>query len=186
MLCGSAGKVPAPLIPGKHSMKTRFALLGLFACLLAATARAGDPADLKEFTSKEGGFTIMMPGTPKEMKVSGQTMFLIDQGTKGYLVSYLDNAALGNAAADVVKKSLENGRDAAVASFKGKLLSTKEVKLGDYPGLEFQIEAPKLGIYRSRIYQVKDRLYQVVVMGPTDAATSKLADRFLDSFKLTK
>ena len=37
-----------------------------------------------------------------------------------------------------------------------------------------------------RICATETSLYQVVVMGSKEDATSKAADRFLDSFKLTK
>ena len=39
-------------------------------------------------------------------------------------------------------------------------------------------------LFRVRVYLVDQRLYQVVVFGTPEAATSKEADKFLDSFKL--
>lgn len=166
-------------------MKTRLALLGVLAAAVTATAHGGT-GDLKEFTSKDGGYTIQLPAAPVEKKVGAQTQALIDQGNKAYLVAFQEVPGMAKAGPDLVKKSLENGRDAAVASFKGKLLASKEIKLGDYPGLEFQIEVPGLGVYRSRIYQVRDRLYQVTIMGPKELATGKMADQIFDSFKLVK
>jgi hypothetical protein len=41
-----------------------------------------------------------------------------------------------------------------------------------------------LHIVRARVYLVEQRLYQVVVFGPKDLATSKDALEFLDSFEL--
>jgi hypothetical protein len=36
------------------------------------------------------------------------------------------------------------------------------------------------------VYLIEQRLYQVVVFGTKEAATSKDADKFLDSFKLAE
>ena len=70
-------------------------------------------------------------------------------------------------------------------NLKGKLLSEKNIKLGDTPGRETQIEvAGGKKLFRARVYLADQRMYQVVVFGTKKAATSKEADRFLDSFKL--
>jgi len=41
-------------------------------------------------------------------------------------------------------------------------------------------------LFRARVYLIEQRLYQVVVFGTKEAATSKDADKFLDSFKLAE
>ncbi len=84
-----------------------------------------------------------------------------------------------------IKDVLDSSRDGAVGNLKGELDSEKDIKLGDYPGREVRIavdEGKKL--FRARVYLVDQRLYQVVVFGTKDAATSKEADKFLDSFQL--
>jgi hypothetical protein len=166
-------------------MNTRCATLGLIVFLMAATSRAADPAEMKEFASKDGRFTVMMPGDPAITKQGGQTRFLIDQGKQVLMVVYQDIPALENADAALIKKCLEGGRDAAVKNFKGKLISSTELKLGDVPGIEFQIDVPKLGVYRSRLFQVKDRLYQVTALGPKDFTDSETVESYLKSFKVT-
>jgi hypothetical protein len=176
-------------------MNARLLLLGLAAPLLLA-AEDKPKAPLEEFTSRAGGFTVLMPGKPKEKEQTVKTpagkeikrlSYLIDQKTSGYLVFVSDIPGLDKADAKALDKALEDGRKRAEASTKGKLLSEKKVKLEDkHPGLEFQISRPKNGIYRSRIYIANGRLYQLVVFGPKEVATSELADKFLDSFKLNK
>ena len=41
-----------------------------------------------------------------------------------------------------------------------------------------------IGVYRTRLYQVGDRYYQIILTAPRDMATSKEADKFFGSFKV--
>ena len=156
-------------------------------------AGSGKP-EFAEFTSKEGGFTILFPGTPKQVKVPDkqggvlQYQFMAGNEDGAYLLSYQDNANLRNATQEGLAKALVKGQEAAQASVKGKLVQAKEITLDKkHPGREYEFETPlgMGGIFRSRAYLVKGRLYQVIVIGKKEFAKSKEADRFLDSFKLT-
>lgn len=171
-------------------MRFRLAAMSVAFLVAVGASQAQDKAEWKEFSSKEGRFKVLLPGKPQERKQPvgnniEQVQYLIDGGDRAYLIAYQDDANFKNADDAVVKQALGAGRDAAVASLKGKLLSQKEFKFDKkYSGLEFQIDIPDSGIYRSRIFMVKERLYQITVLGPKDVATSKEADKFLDSFKL--
>ena len=46
--------------------------------------------------------------------------------------------------------------------------------------------AAKVGIHRAHVYLVGNRLYQIVVRGPKEVATSAEATKYLESFKLVK
>jgi hypothetical protein len=136
-----------------------------------------------------------LPGEPERRKIrtksaSGveleQHSFVVGIKTTAYLISYQDDANLVNAGARVIARALDNARDVTVAILKGKLKAEKSIKFAGYPGREIQIETPKLGIYRARVYVVGKRLYQVVVLGPEKFALSRESSRYLDSFKLTK
>jgi hypothetical protein len=168
-------------------------LSGLVVVLLLG---AEDKPTLKKFTSEEGGFSVQVPGdmkeTVKNIKAPGgkeemqRTYTYAPNPNTVYLILARDMAALKNASPETVNMALENGRKAAEQSLKGKLLNEKKLTLGKYPGLEFQIESAKLGVYRSRVYIVDGRMYQVTVMGPKDVVTSKTADEYMQSFKLEK
>jgi hypothetical protein len=83
---------------------------------------------------------------------------------------------------------LDGARDGAVERTNGRLLSEKLISLGGYPGREIKIkvETPKhTAIVRSRIYLVKNRLYQVLVVTSIQEAYSTIGTTFLNSFQVT-
>jgi hypothetical protein len=176
-------------------VKTRLLSAGLVAALfLAAQAGAGGD-DWKTFTWEAGKCSALLPGTPKAQKQSTKLpdgsvldiyMQLVDKGNRAYILSYLDIAALKAANEDAIQKALDNGRDQAAANLGGKVVSDMKRKLETFPGREIHIDAPGLGLYRARMYVVRGRLYQIVVLGPRDVALSKESTRYLDSLKLTK
>lgn len=151
-------------------------------------------AEFKSFTSKEGKFKIEFPAQPTESKQNvpspiGQltaNLFTaeIPQSMSVYVVAYTDYPA------NLVKKSddavLDGARDGCVKNVQGKLLSEKKLTLDKYPGREIAVELPGQARYRARIYIVNLRLYQVITVGSEAFVKSKDADKFLDSFQLTK
>ncbi len=172
-------------------MKLRALLTGLAVGLLLG---ADDPPTLKEFAPKDSDFTVRAPGDMKETvkKVSGaggkeevqRTYTYAPNPSTVYLILDREMPALAKANAATIQTALENGRKSAEKSLDGKLIEEKKVKLGEHQGLEFLIESAKQGFYRSRIYIVRGRMYQVTILGPKDAVTAKTADEYLESFKL--
>jgi hypothetical protein len=76
-------------------------------------------------------------------------------------------------------------RDAFVKDLDGKVKEEKDVKQGDIPGKEYQIELRK-GSARLQVYTVAGWVVFAVVEGKTkDAVTSKQADAFFESLKFT-
>jgi hypothetical protein len=153
---------------------------------------ADDRPDWKEFTSKEGRFKVLMPGTPKQTKADAESDFgkgvlymnVAEAGRTMYGANYGDYPA--KIKEIPIKQVFDSSRDGAVANLEGKLATEKDIKLGKHPGREIQIEvAGGKQIFRARVYLVEQRLYQVVVFGTKATAASKEADKFLDSFKLS-
>ncbi len=172
-------------------MRMRAVLLGLLALVLVA-ARDKDDA-WQDFTSKDGGFEVSMPGKPVEQKDSLRTpsgpldlvMYVVERKKEetAYIAMFCEfPESVFKSGTD--EKRLDYARNRAVASTKGKLVGEKKIKLGDYPGRELQFEVEGKGLVRQRMYAVKDKLYQLLVAGPKEAALGKDADRFLQSFKL--
>lgn len=168
------------------------------AVLLALPVLAVAQADLQfeTFTSKAQGFSVLLPGTPKEQTLKAPSPlgeltfhnFLVEtnQGKAAWLATSVDYPP-GSIKAENQDGVLDAGVKGAVDKLKGKLLTQSKIMLDNkYPGRSMQLEVPNLGLYHSRIYLVGDRLYQIVVLGPKDLATSTEAKKYLDSFKLAK
>jgi hypothetical protein len=159
----------------------------------AFSVHAGDQPEWKEFASKEGRFKIVMPGAPKQEELETESDF--GKGVLHMNVAQADKTMYGANYCDFpaeiknapLKKVFDSSRDGAVANLEGKLVRESDIKLGDYPGREIHIGAEDgKQLFRARVYLVDRRLYQVVVFGSKEAAISKQADKFFDSFKLTE
>jgi hypothetical protein len=173
--------------------------LRLLASLAAVLILGGqdNPKPLKEFKSREGSFSVLLPETPKK-EVSPiddpkgdqgpQYQFSVDRGNGAYLVSYQANHGLRNVDDEAADRALKRAQERVRTSSNAKLVSEKKIKLQDkYPGREYVLEiAANSGILRSRMYLVKGMLYQVIAVGAADFAKSEEADRVLNSFKLKK
>src|SRR5437870_7795991 len=169
----------------------------LLAAVSCTVALGGTPAEWKTFTPKAGGFTVSFPGEPREHKQSVKTpngsfvdvMLYVYEPKKGegqYVVSFSEYPdSVLKAGTD--EKRLENARDGAVQNVKGTLKGgTKQIKLDGFPGLELTIDTKEKTLIRTRIYAVKNRLYQTVVIGPPKMVAAKETEQFLNSFKLVK
>jgi hypothetical protein len=169
-----------------------FALATL--ALLAGTASA---AEWKEFESKTGKCAVMMPGTPTENKQTFPTdagpveatlyMLESDGGDVAYLMGFNDFPA------DLVAQSdpntmLDGARDGAVKNVGGKLLEEKKITINGYPGREIKVSAQGENgenIVYARVYLVKNRLYQALVVFPKKILRQADVTKFLTSFRLT-
>jgi hypothetical protein len=176
-------------------MKTKSLVLGLtLALFLGQNVRADDTPSWERFTSREGGFSVLLPGTPMQRTKSLKTPFGTVNMTMVLAMDPDAGSCYGVVYADFPADLVRPGNtddilDAVgmgmVQGAKGKLRDTKEIKFGAHPGRELEMELPGgTGIGRARVYLVKGRLYQVLTLLPGDAAQSPEAGRFLDSFKL--
>jgi hypothetical protein len=169
--------------------------LGLTLPFVFGAARQEElPPGWQVFTSKQGGFTIKLPGAPMESKrrvasaagVLDVYLFVVDgKDDASYVVSYSDlpgeQIKAGNE-----QKRLDFACEGAVNNARGKLRSEKKIELDGHPGRELIIDTDKEIVIRMRIYAVKQRLYQVMAIGPGLFTQSQDATRFLDSLRLVK
>ena len=175
-------------------MRTRtFALLGLF--IAAGFAAAADPMpEYKPFASSAGRYKVLFPGgvkteTSDVKTANGTTLKLtldsvqLDDDTL-YVVTHVD--APDDVAKQPAGPRLDKVRDANKGT-DGKVLAEKELTLGDdkHPGREVLIQKPNL-VIRNRIVIAGNRLYQVMIQGSKEFVTSRDADRFFDSFEVTR
>jgi hypothetical protein len=167
--------------------------LTLTALLLTAgcAEKRAQPADpLALFTSNEGGFSVLLPGTPvvENKTVNTRigritaTMYSVEYDGIAFFVAHSDypESVMANMTAEQV---LDGARDGAVANTFGTLTSETIISLLDYPGRELTITANGGGA-RVRIFLVRNRLYQVIGAAPSDKMYRPEIRRVLDSFTL--
>lgn len=176
-----------PPVPNRTAMPTVAATAPV-----VSTSASSDQNTWKQFTSSEGGFSVSLPGTPTKQEefqqsaagpVERETYFvnLADKGEL-YLVGFV-NYSKEFIARQKPEELLKEARDLAVRSSNAKLVAEKTIKLGQYPGREWEMQLPNGVVIKARYYVANNRLYQTVV----SAVNTLPADsqKFLDSFKLT-
>ena len=178
-------RIPSALPPAV------FAVLALTACGMLA------PPKPKLLTSEGGGFEIMTPITLKEETQNAPSpignitvhMYSGERDNSAYVVGYSDypEALIKMSPADTL---LDGARDGAIKSFHGKITEEKKITLDGNPGREFNVDArlkEKIDAnMKARIYLVKNRLYQVLVVGEKGKLSTADMDSFVESFKLVK
>jgi hypothetical protein len=152
----------------------------------------------KEFTSQQGLFTVLLPGIPTQRSqqtpsAAGPVDYIthtLQTELAVYFIAYVD---FPEAPDDVsgIKKALDGGRDGALATVNGKLISESDILLRGIPGRALTVEG-STELVKARIYMAGLRLY--ILMMNTDKNQLSLperntlyntcVERFLGSFKL--
>jgi hypothetical protein len=172
-------RVSAPLV----------ALLGLALAPAVASAQ-----EWKDFSSAECRCSAQFPGMPQQRtqplqskhgSVESKMIILDVPGTAFFALSYIDYSkeAAAKARPD---ENLDDARDAALGYVKGKLRDETKITMNGYPGRELKIDAPGNMVVNARMYLVKERLYQAIVVLPKSREASGDAKKFLESFKFQK
>jgi hypothetical protein len=144
------------------------------------------------FTPQDQSFSILMPGKPKEKVETIATvvgnaslhMHVVDRGSSAFLIGYAD---LPPAAANApLREYLDGVRGGMLQGVNGKVIVEKHITLDGHTGREFSFtsEKPK-GKGAARIYRVKGRLYELLVLGRNIDPESADVRKFFDSFKLS-
>jgi hypothetical protein len=154
-----------------------------------------DPKSWKEFSSKEGRFSVQLPGRPVEKVQPSDSPFgKVDihaftlQTFAYYTIMYIDYPQH-----DGIKdaRAYFNGvRVGSLRATNGELLEEKDADRGGYPGRYFKARLGNGYVNRVRLYLVKNRAYLVSFVafekeGSPDSSkfNEQVAARFLDSFK---
>jgi hypothetical protein len=161
--------------------------------LVPLLAAAAQDAGWMEFKGKEGGFTVLMPGKPREIQQAVRTptgtidvtLYAVERrgGEASYAVGFAEFPEQ-SVATGTVGRRLDIARDGAVAQAKGTLISEKRISIDKYPGRELRIDVESKSNVLTRFYAVKNKLYQLVVAGTREQVDSKDTEKFFDSFKL--
>jgi hypothetical protein len=151
----------------------------------------------QEFKSEAGRFTVVSPVSLKETpetvdtpagKVNAYMFSGEREGKALFAIVYADypETMVTSSNRD---KIVEGAARGAVSNVNGKLIASNKVSVSGNSGREVvaQIKSGngQEGTLKSRVFLVKNRLYQVMTIAAQNEAGSAELDNFLTSFKLT-
>jgi len=197
----------------KHRTILVLVILVLLASALQQTAAfthpLGDasPGDLnnskaaqtewREFSSRQGRFSVLMPGTPKEetevkeFPVVGKGevyLFILANESGVYVAGYLDVPSLAQQTQEFCdsfgKGFLRTIGEGTAKGGGGKVVKETDILFDKDPGKEILIQVPS-GLATARAYFIKRRGYQLIAVPPSSGSDSGNVKKFLDSFKLS-
>ena len=152
-----------------------------------APMTAMDSAGWVKFTSDEGNFSVLVPETPTEKAETTEsqhgpytTHLFIVRGATVYLIGWVDYDPSFNFNRQA---ELEANRDNFVKGIQATLLSSKATVIDGYNAIEFTAEAGDR-VFKSRVFLVGRRPYQIVIGSPKGMDDSALVERFFNSFKV--
>ena len=141
------------------------------------------------FSSEEGHFSVLMPEVPtdKTQTVGSQHgpytthLFIVRDTTSVYLIGWVDYDPSFNFNRQA---ELEANRDNFVKGINAKLLTTRPTMIDGYSAIEFTAETTER-IFKSIVYLVGRRPYQIVIGSPKGQDDTALVNRFFNSFKIS-
>jgi hypothetical protein len=175
---------------------------------------AAETVTWKKFSSTQGGFAVLTPGTPtyekrvdKDAQDAQETHVFTQFGESAmYMVMYQDfpdatsqadpeeilnhfRAGMlqgANNAQGQAPPGTQKGTGEQKDSQKVKLLDERNIALGKWPGREMRFTDPSGLIYKTRFYLVRQRMYVLTTATASERqeASSKDIEKFLGSFEL--
>jgi len=147
-----------------------------------------DESGWVRFKSDNGRFSVLMPEIPKDQVETTQSehgpytthLYITRHDNNVYLIGWVDYDPSFN----FNKLSeLNANRDNFVKGIKATLISSNTRTIDGYQALEFSAETADR-IFKSRVYMVGRRPYQIVIGYPKDAEDPATVSRFFNSFKV--
>ena len=153
-----------------------------------APANKSDDSGWVKFTSPEGHFSVLMPEIPQDKSETVDSahgpytthLFIVKDTTSVYLIGWVDYDPSFNFNRQA---ELEANRDNFVKGISATLVSTRPSTFDGYSGLEFTAETEDR-VFKSRVFLVGRRPYQLVIGSPKTMDDSANTDRFFSSFKV--
>jgi len=145
------------------------------------------------FSPPEGGFSILMPGTPEESQenVGTEEKPLILRGFKSirenegvYIVVYNDIPEEEMSNQKKLKAVLDSIPQEFAKAIKGRLISQKNITLNGYKGKEFKVQGSQGAIFRGRAYLTNNRVYLIGVATAKERYLRRTIPGFLNSFQI--
>lgn len=175
---------------------TTKAVVATTAASVATTAPASaNSLEFKELVSKEGGFSILLPGTPQQDKQNAgddaNPMYLYYYSAKVsqnllYFASFIDysDEIVKNRQPEDILKNVQNGSVSRADT--NKLVSEKTLTVAGLPAREYEYSDANQISYLTRAFLSGKRLYQIgVVYAAGFKPNSSDVDKFFNSLKLS-
>jgi hypothetical protein len=155
-----------------------------------APSNTNDNSGWVKFTSPNGRFSVLMPEIPPEKTETTDSangpytthLFVVRDTTSVYLIGWVDYDPSFNFNRQA---ELEANRDNFVKGIQATLLSSKATMIDGYNAIEFSAEAGDR-TFKSRVFLVGRRPYQIVIGSPKGMDDSALVERFFNSFKVSR
>jgi hypothetical protein len=147
-----------------------------------------DPSGWVRYTSDTGHFSVLMPEAPTDKSETVDSshgpytthLFVVKDEQSVYLIGYVDYDPTFNFNRQA---ELEANRDNFVKGINATLVSTHSAILDGYNALEFTAETADR-VFKSRVYMVGRRPYQIVIGSPKGFDDTASVNRFFNSFKV--
>jgi hypothetical protein len=147
-----------------------------------------DPAGWANFNSSSGRFSVLVPEIPEEKVETTQSehgpytthLFIVRDEKNVYLIGWVDYDPSFNFNR---QSELEANRDNFVRGVKATLTGTRSLNIDGYPVIEFTADTADR-TFKSRVYMVGRRPYQIVIGYAKGEEDLDLTKRFFDSFKV--
>src|SRR6185295_12964006 len=147
-----------------------------------------DASGWVKFISDEGHFSVLVPDSPTEKTETTDSqhgpytthLFVAKAGTSVYLIGYVDYDPSFNFNRQA---ELEANRDNFVKGIKARLVSTRPTIIDGYSAIEFTAETADR-VFKSRVFMVGRRPYQIVIGSPKTLNDATNTERFFNSFKV--
>jgi hypothetical protein len=141
------------------------------------------------FNSESGRFSVLMPEIPEDKAETTQSehgpytthLFIVRDTKNVYLIGWVDYDPSFNFNR---QSEMEANRDNFVKGVKATLTSTRSLTLDGYPVIEFTADTTER-TFKSRVYMVGRRPYQIVIGYPKDDPDADATTRFFSSFKVS-
>jgi hypothetical protein len=156
---------------------------------VAAQEHSPEPRDSwVRFNSQLGRFTVMLPQTPTEKTETVRDtigpytthLFTVRSENSVFVIGWVDYDPGFNFG---VQSELNANRDNFIKGVKGTLVNSNNITIDGYQSIEFTAETTET-IYRSRVYMVGRRPYQLIAGTLKGFDGSANVTRFFDSFKV--
>jgi hypothetical protein len=150
-------------------------------------------AQWKTFVADDKSFTVQFPTEPNRkshiVNAPSGKVELIQYMSKNkdipYAVMYADyphNALVGLTSDQL----LDNARNGAVENVQGKLLCEVVISKANYPGREITVKVEPNTVLTAQIILKDNRVYQLLVVTPSDKLFTSQRREFFNSFEILR